>query len=323
MHLHCSQKSTERNGDYLQFNIYPILLAFLQLTMTDLNPTRHWWSWRSCFAAVKYTKKKSRKTINYQSNTFSNGHTDTKRLLPATSNAKILSEFGLQTSNAVSNDDNLKAKNEKTSYQSAQMQQLVDSLNMKMFSLKSSSTVKPTPLDAIVEDSSEENLDEIDEFEQSDSLCNDRDLVNDATVLHTRLFDLSKMSHIITQFDDNGYFLGEFTHQLHKFKLKIDAIRLVNARTPRDPELLEAKYSTLLATIECLSVLLKVAQISSSRSLINRLMFSLEERIEQLNKLVQLSLSINIYPKQQDLIDDDLPSFRSALSSYEQLTTLS
>ena len=89
-------------------------------------------------------------------------------MLPTTSNAKILSEFGLKTSNTVSNNDNLKAENEKTSYQSIQMQQLVDSLNMKMFNLKSSSTVKPTPLDAIVEDSSEENLDEIDEYEQSD-----------------------------------------------------------------------------------------------------------------------------------------------------------
>lgn len=78
-------------------------------------------------------------------------------------------------------------------------------------------------------------------FQFHHSLCNDRDLVNDSTVLYTRLFDLSKMNHIITQFNDNGYFLGEFTHQLHKFKLKIDAIKLVNARTSRDPEILEAK----------------------------------------------------------------------------------
>ncbi len=70
------------------------------------------------------------------------------------------------------------------------------------------------------------------------------------------------------------------------------------------------RYSTLLATIESLSLLLKVAQILSSRSSMNRLIFSIEQRMEQLNKLVRLSSSIAL-------------SFRSALSSYEHLLSLS
>ena len=84
-----------------------------------------------------------------------------------------------------------------------------------------------------------------------------------------------------------------------------------------------SRYSTLLATIESLSLLLKVAQISSSRSVISRVISSIEERMEQLNKLVQLSSSINLRQQRQELNDDDFLSFRSALSSYEQLLTIS
>jgi hypothetical protein len=83
------------------------------------------------------------------------------------------------------------------------------------------------------------------------------------------------------------------------------------------------RYSTLLATIESLSLLLKVAQILSSRSSMNRLIFSIEQRMEQLNKLVRLSSSIAMSQKQEDLIDEDFLSFRSALSSYEHLLSLS
>jgi len=83
------------------------------------------------------------------------------------------------------------------------------------------------------------------------------------------------------------------------------------------------RYSTLLATIESLSLLLKVAQILSARSSMNRLIFSIEQRMEQLNKLVRLSSSIAMSQKQEDLIDEDFLSFRSALSSYEHLLTLS
>jgi len=78
-----------------------------------------------------------------------------------------------------------------------------------------------------------------------------------------------------------------------------------------------------LATIESLSLLLKVAQILSSRSSMNRLIFSIEQRMEQLNKLVRLSSSIAMSQKQEDLIDEDFLSFRSALSSYEHLLSLS
>ena len=83
------------------------------------------------------------------------------------------------------------------------------------------------------------------------------------------------------------------------------------------------RYSTLLATIESLSLLLKVAQISSSRSLLSRLICSIEERMEQLNKLVQLSSSTNLRQQRPELNDDDFLSFRSALSSYEHLLTIS
>jgi hypothetical protein len=83
------------------------------------------------------------------------------------------------------------------------------------------------------------------------------------------------------------------------------------------------RYSTLLATIESLSLLLKVTQITSLRSLINRLIYSIEERMEQLNKLVQLSSSSNLRQQRQDLNnDDDFLSFRSAFSSYEHLLTI-
>lgn len=84
------------------------------------------------------------------------------------------------------------------------------------------------------------------------------------------------------------------------------------------------RYSTLLATIESLSLLLKVAQIPACRSLINRLVFSIEQRMEQLNKLVQLaSTSLTNTQQRKDITDDDFLSFRSALSSYEHLFTIS
>jgi hypothetical protein len=68
---------------------------------------------------------------------------------------------------------------------------------------------------------------------------------------------------------------------------------------------------------------LKVAQISSLRSFINRLLFFIEERMRQLNKVIQLSSSIYLRQQRQDLSDDDFLSFRSALSSYEHLLAIS
>ncbi len=68
---------------------------------------------------------------------------------------------------------------------------------------------------------------------------------------------------------------------------------------------------------------MKVAQISSLRSFINRLLFFIEERMRQLNKVIQLSSSIYLRQQRQDLSDDDFLSFRSALSSYEHLLAIS
>ncbi|CAF1447142.1 unnamed protein product [Adineta steineri] len=307
--------------------------------MSELNTSRHYWSWRSCFATVKYNKKKSKKQQNHQSNlqTFLNGHTHNKHLQTVEKNANILSDFNLSLENTksneynqnlISNDDAVKNEmssndNENNSSNNDNMQQVVDTINLKMVNKKSSSSIaRSTQLDAIVEDSSEENVDEFDEPIQSTRLCIEHELVNDLNILHSRLYDLSKMNHIIILFNDNGYFLGEFMNQLNKLKLKIDDVKRTSNEMPRDSELLEAKYSTLLATVECLSLLLKIAQITSSRSFINRLISSIEQRIEQLNKLVQLSSSINTRQKQLDLIDDDLISFRSAFSSYEHLLTI-
>ena len=83
-----------------------------------------------------------------------------------------------------------------------------------------------------------------------------------------------------------------------------------------------SRYSTLLSTIESLSLLLKIAQIPASRSLINRLVFSIEQRMDQLNQLIQLSSALAMRSSQRrDPNDDDFLSFRSALSSYEHLFT--
>ncbi len=56
------------------------------------------------------------------------------------------------------------------------------------------------------------------------------------------------------------------------------------------------------------------------RSLINRLIFSIEQRTERLNKLIQLtSVSCNNTQQRLDLNDDDFLSFRSVLLFYEHL----
>lgn len=56
-----------------------------------------------------------------------------------------------------------------------------------------------------------------------------------------RLCDLSRMNHVIIQFNDHGYLLGEFTRHLGKLKLKIDDIKQASMEMPRDAELLEAR----------------------------------------------------------------------------------
>ncbi|CAF3453599.1 unnamed protein product [Rotaria sp. Silwood2] len=132
------------------------------------------------------------------------------------------------------------------------------------------------------------------------------------------------MNHVIIQFNENGHLLNEFIRQIDKLKINTDYIFRTSNHIPRDAELLEARYSTLLSTIETLSLLLKISQIPACRYLINRLIFSIEQRIEQLNKLVQLtSISLNNIQIRRDINDDDFLSFRSALSSYEHIFTLS
>lgn len=75
--------------------------------------------------------------------------------------------------------------------------------------------------------------------------------------------------------------------------------------------------------MESLLLLLKFIQVPSYDTLIHRLIYSIENRIEQLNKIVNVSSSINLRQQRQDLNDDDFLSFRSALSSYEQLLIIS
>ena len=72
-------------------------------------------------------------------------------------------------------------------------------------------------------------------------LCSDRQIIDDANDLHSRLFDLSQMNHVVTQFHDNGNLLGEFIRQIEKFKIKTDDIIRVSSQMPRDAELLEAR----------------------------------------------------------------------------------
>lgn len=72
-------------------------------------------------------------------------------------------------------------------------------------------------------------------------LCCDRDIIDDSNDFHSRLYDLSKMNHVITQFNENGNLLGEFVRQIDKLKSKTNDIIRVSAQMPRDPELLEAR----------------------------------------------------------------------------------
>ncbi len=80
----------------------------------------------------------------------SNGQICNKHLPTIDENSNILNEFlEYQISNDLINDQNL--------------QQTIENSNSKIINQKPSSTVKPTQLDAIVEDLNEENSDEINE----------------------------------------------------------------------------------------------------------------------------------------------------------------
>ena len=89
-------------------------------------------------------------------------------------------------------------------------------------------------------------------------LCCDRDIITDCHDLYSRLFELSKMNHIIIQFNDYGYLHGELTRQLSRLSLKIDALEQTSSEIPRDAELLEARYETLVPRLKQHSVRLLV-----------------------------------------------------------------
>ncbi|CAF0753602.1 unnamed protein product [Rotaria sordida] len=297
--------------------------------MSELGTSRHCWSWRSCFAAVKHNKRKMKKQQNlkpYQEKVSPNGHIHNKPSHTVDENSNILYDTNLSSKNTISNEYNqhLISNMNNNVIDDHNIQQTIDGINSIIINQKSSSsTIRTTQLDVIVEDSNEENSDDGDETIQPIRLCHDSDLINDFNDLYIRLFDLSKMKHIIKQFNDNDYLFDEFIRQIGKLKLKIDDIKRARIEIPRHAELLEARYSTLLATIESLSLLLKIGQISTFHFFINNLICSIEQRIEQLNRYIKLSSSINLRQQRQDLNDDDFLSFRSALSSYEHLLIMS
>ncbi|CAF2329836.1 unnamed protein product [Rotaria sp. Silwood2] len=296
--------------------------------MSEFGTSRHCWLWRSCFATVKHNKRKIKKQENfksYQEKLSPNDHMDNKLLHTVDENSNILYDINLSSKNKISNeyDQHLTSITNNNLIDDHSTQQTIDDINSIIINQKSSSTIRTTQLDVIVEDSNEENSDDGDETIQPIRLCYDSELINDCNDLYDRLFDLSKTNHVIKQFNDDGYLLDEFIRQIGKLKLKIDDIKRASAEIPRHAELLEARYSTLLATMESLSLLLKIGQISSFHSFINKLIYSIEQRIEQLNKYIKLSSSINLRQHRQDLNDDDFLSFRSALSSYEHLLTMS
>lgn len=72
-------------------------------------------------------------------------------------------------------------------------------------------------------------------------MCSDRQIIDDVNELHSRLFDLSKMNHVVTQFHENGNLLSEFTRHIEKLQIKTDDIIKVSTQMPRDAELLEAR----------------------------------------------------------------------------------
>lgn len=318
--------------------------------MNETHRTRRHWSWRSCFAAVKHNKK-TKKNSNQSSNLTKFSENIPKKNedlldencnhLCSSSNPTIDSHSRLLTSEFVMNEEN-NNQEDQTGIPSSCIikidvplldneQNLIDGDSIEQINPNASQFIRSTQLDAIVEDSNEENSDDFDEILRQSTVrffC-DRDIITDATDLHSRLFDLSQMNHVINQFNELGHLITDFHRQIEKLKTKIDDIRRVSCQMPRDAELLEARYSTLLSTIESLSLLLKIGQIPACRSLINRLVFSIEQRSDQLNKLIQLSSVCSMtnpssqHPQRRDgTIDEDFLSFRSALSSYEHLLTL-
>ncbi|CAF3236362.1 unnamed protein product [Rotaria socialis] len=307
--------------------------------MTDFDSSGHCWSWRSCFTTVKHNKrtiKKRQSLESYHEKLSLNDHINNKISHCVDENSNFLYDSSSPAKNSISNEHEHYVKSNINNIKTGSLsnddrhhftenhnvQQTIDDINTKTINQKSLPTIRTTHLDVIAEDSNEENSDEYDETTQSSRLYYDSELINDANGLYLRLFDLSKTGHITIQFDDNRYLLQEFIRQIDKLKISIDDTKRASIELPRYAELVEARYSTLLATIESLSLLLKIGQISSYYSFVNHLMFSIEQRIEQLKKCVKLSSSNNLRQQRQDLNDDDFLSYRSALSSYEHLLTM-
>lgn len=72
----------------------------------------------------------------------------------------------------------------------------------------------------------------------------DREIIQDCLDLRSRLNELSKMNHIIIQFNENIYLHGEFMRQINKLKSKTEDVERTSTDTPRDAELLEARYDS-------------------------------------------------------------------------------
>jgi len=88
-----------------------------------------------------------------------NGHTHNKRAQTVDENCNILNNIDIS-----SNDDIIKNENNDHFIDSDNIEQTVDDINLKILNQKSLlSIVRPTPLDAIVEDLNEENSDDLDE----------------------------------------------------------------------------------------------------------------------------------------------------------------
>ncbi len=115
------------------------------------------------------------KIIHHQFNLFifssqqnlSNNHTHNKRLQTVDENSNILCDIDSSSNeynqNLILNDYEKKDENKTNLINSDNIQQTVDDINSKVINQKLSSIIKPTPLDAIVEDLNEENSDEFDE----------------------------------------------------------------------------------------------------------------------------------------------------------------
>jgi hypothetical protein len=93
----------------------------------------------------------------------SNGHTNNKRTQTVDENCNILKNFDVSSNELVSNNYIIKNENDENFIDSDNIEQTVDDINSKIINQKTLLIVRPTPLDAIVEDLNEENSDDLDE----------------------------------------------------------------------------------------------------------------------------------------------------------------